>query len=145
MQEQNFKNHTRFVPLYHYVAFALIGILIISSLIRLYKSYVYNFRYLWVPGMFLIISIVLLLLAWYARVFAIKAQDRAIRAEENLRYYAITGNLLDPKLTMSQIVALRFAPNNELLELAHRAVKENLSAKDIKKAIKDWKADHHRA
>src|SRR4051794_40326341 len=98
MQEQNFKNHTRFVPLYHYVTFALILLLMVAAIIRLYKSYLYNFRYLWVPGMFLIVAVILLLLAWYARVFAIKAQDRAIRAEENLRYFAITGNLLDSKL-----------------------------------------------
>lgn len=144
MQEQNFKNHSRLVPLYHYVVYFLVVIIIGASVIRLYKSYVFNFRYVWVPGMFLMIGIVLILLAWFTRSFALKAQDRAIRAEESLRYFAITGNLPDPKLTMRQIIALRFAPNNEFVELAHRAVKENLSAKQIKQAIRDWKGDHHR-
>ena len=145
MQEQNYKNHTRLIPLYHYVTFFLIGVLIVAATMRLYKSYLFNYRYLWVPGMFLIIGVVLLLLAWYTRSFALRAQDRAIRAEESLRYFAITGNLPDPKLTMRQMIALRFAPNNEFVDLAHRAVKENMSAKEIKQAIKDWKADHHRA
>jgi hypothetical protein len=144
MQEQNVKNHTRFVPMFHFVTFSLIALLIGAAVIRLYKSYVFNFRYLWVPGMFLIIGIVLVLLAWYTRAFALKAQDRAIRAEESLRYFAITGNLPDPKITIGQFIALRFAPNNEFVELAHRAVKENMSPKQIKEAIKDWKGDYYR-
>lgn len=144
MQEQNYKNHTRLVPMFHYVAFSLILLLIVAAGIRLYKSYVFNFRYVWVPAMFLIIGFVLLLLAWYARAFALKAQDRAIRAEESLRYFAITGNLPDTKLTIGQVVALRFASNNEFVDLTHRAVKENLSPKQIKEAIKEWKGDYHR-
>jgi hypothetical protein len=146
MQEQNFKNHTRFVPLFHYVTFSMILAIIV---IGIYKFYM-NYKTGWgggliIPGLFIMIGVSLLLVAWFARVFAIKAQDRAIRAEENLRYFAITGKLLDDKLKMAQIVALRFATNNEFVELAHRAVKENMSSKDIKMAIKNWKADHHRA
>ena len=90
------------------------------------------------------LSIATILAALYSRSFALKAQDRAIRAEENLRYFAITGNLLDNKLTIGQIVALRFATNNEFVELAHRAVAENMTPKEIKMAIQNWKADHHR-
>ncbi len=86
-----------------------------------------------------------MMLFFYARQFAIKAQDRAIRAEENLRHFVLTGNLLDPRLTMPQIVALRFAPDLELVGLVNRAVTENLSNDDIKKAIKNWRHDYHRA
>lgn len=96
------------------------------------------------PVLFFLVGITLLLLTWYTRFFALKAQDRAIRSEENLRYFAITGNLLDSKLTMGQIVALRFAPNNEFVDLAHRAVSEDMKPSDIKKAIQNWKADHSR-
>jgi hypothetical protein len=77
------------------------------------------------------------------RSFSLKAQDRAIRAEENLRHFVLTGKLLDKNLTVSQIVALRFAPDEEFIALAERAVKENLNNPDIKKAIKNWKADNH--
>ena len=79
------------------------------------------------------------------RSFALKAQDRAIRAEENLRHFVLTGKVLYKSLTVSQIIALRFAPNEEFVALAERAAKENLSNNDIKKAIINWKADIYRA
>ena len=72
-------------------------------------------------------------------------QDRAIRAEENLRHFAMTGKLLNPELKIGQIVALRFASDEEFVVLAMRALEENLSREDIKKAIKTWRADNHRA
>lgn len=144
MQEQNLKNHIRLVPLYHYVVFALATLIIGGSIIKFYKSYTTGLFGLLTPVMFLLVGLTLLLLAWYARSFALKAQDRAIRAEENLRYFAITGKLLDSKLTMRQIIALRFAPNNEFVDLAHKAVEKNMSASDIKKAIQNWKGDHDR-
>jgi hypothetical protein len=90
-----------------------------------------------------VVDIILLYL--YTRQFPIKAQNRAIRAEENLRHFVLTGKLLDPRLTMSQIVALRFASDLELAELATRAVTENLSNDDIKKAVKSWRTDNDRA
>ena len=65
------------------------------------------------------------LLAWYARIFPLKAQDRAIRAEESLRYYILTGKRLDPRLTMSQIVGLRFASDAEFPDLARKAADES--------------------
>lgn len=144
MQEQNFKNHARFVPMYHYVTFAGITLLLFASLYKLYRNYSMGVGGLMTPALLLLATVLILLVAWYARVFALKAQDRAIRAEENLRYFSITGKLLDNKLTIAQIIALRFAPNNEFVELAHRAVAENLKPSDIKKSIKNWKADHDR-
>jgi hypothetical protein len=78
------------------------------------------------------------------RMYPLKAQDRAIRAEENLRYYVLTGKLLSPKLTPGQIVALRFAPDEEFVKLADRAALENTPPKEIKQAINNWKADHFR-
>ena len=144
MQEQNFKNHARMVPLYHYVTSTLILIAVAGSVIKLCRNYSTGHGGLLIPGLFLLLSVIVLLIAWFARAFALKAQDRAIRAEENLRYFAMTGNLLDSKLTMRQIIALRFAPNNELLDLAHKAITENLSAKEIKQAIQHWKADNDR-
>jgi hypothetical protein len=75
---------------------------------------------------------------------ALKVQDRTIRAEENLRYFALTGKLLDKNLKISQIIALRFAPDHEMIDLVDRAVRENLSNDQIKKGIQKWKPDHHR-
>jgi hypothetical protein len=93
----------------------------------------------------LLISIALIIGFFSARTFALAAQDRAIRAEENLRHFVLTGKLHDSRLRLSQVIALRFAPDEEFVELATRAAKENLSSKQIKEAIKNWKADHHRA
>jgi len=94
--------------------------------------------------MLFLLSLVIVLMAWYLRIFALKAQDRAIRAEENLRHFVLTGKLFPSQLRMGQIIALRFAPDAEFLGLVEKAVKENLSNKDIKLAIQNWKADFDR-
>ena len=82
---------------------------------------------------------------FYSRVFALKAQDRAIRAEENFRHYLLTGNIFDSKITLPQILALRFASDEEFTELTKKAAAENLSSDEIKKLIKNWRADNYRA
>ena len=90
-------------------------------------------------------SLLLILTALYARSFALKAQDRAIIAEEKFRHYVLTGKVLDDKLTPRQIIGLRFASDAEFPGLAEKALSENLSEKEIKKSIKSWKADNYRA
>ncbi len=90
------------------------------------------------------VSIALVLVYIFLRVFALKAQDRAIRAEENLRHFAMTGKLLDPRLTIRQIIGLRFASDEEFLALAKRAADENLSEDAIKRAVKNWRGDYYR-
>ena len=87
---------------------------------------------------------VFIVMMWYTRQFPLRAQDRAIRAEENLRHYVLTGKLLPAELRMGQIIALRFAPDEEFLPLIDRAIKEGLSQKEIKMAIKNWKPDYYR-
>lgn len=145
MEVQNYKNHGRTLPLFHFIMFLLMPAVIIGAFINLYKIYkAGEGEGLYSASLICVLSIVLLLTIFFTRQFALKAQDRAIRAEENIRYFAITGSLLDSRLTLRQIIALRFAPNNELLDLAHRAVEENLKPSEIKKAIKSWKGDYER-
>jgi hypothetical protein len=74
----------------------------------------------------------------------LKAQDRAIRADENLRHFALTGKLLDPRLSVKQVVALRFAPDEEFVALARKAVDQSLAPDAIKRAVKQWRADTYR-
>jgi len=143
MADQNFSNHTRLVPLFHYVAYPAVAFSLVISGYNFYKSISEGSGRTNAAAM-LALTIGVVIIMWYTRSFALRAQDKAIRAEENLRYFAMTGQLLDSKLKMPQIVALRFAPNNELVELAHRAVAENLSSKQIKAAIKNWKEDNNR-
>ena len=93
---------------------------------------------------FLIISLSLMFVFFFARSFALKAQDRAIRAEENFRHFILTGKPLDNRLTIRQIVGLRFAADTEFIELAKSAAEQGTSEEDIKKSIKNWRADNYR-
>ena len=141
MSEQNFKNHARFVPLYHYVA----GILVIA----IFGGSIVNFLHAdahthYSAALLVCIAFVLLILFWYARAFALRAHDKAIRAEENFRYYILTGKPLPKELRMSQIIGLRFASDEEMPALVQRAITEKLSSKQIKQEIKNWRADHNR-
>jgi hypothetical protein len=139
MQEQNFRNHARYVPLFHFVMLGIIVALIILSIINIFHGVNLS------SVMFVLMGLSSLIGFAKIRRFPLAAQDRAIRAEENLRYFSLTGKLFDSRLTLQQIIALRFASDDELVDLTDKAVKENLSNKDIKQAIQKWKADHHRA
>ena len=141
MSEQNFKNHTRLVPLYHGLSFLLILAGLIGSVINLMHSDASSH---YSAALLVAVFIVLTFLFFFARLFALKAQDRAIRAEENFRFYILTGKPLDKQLRMGQIIALRFASDEEMQALAKRAVDEKLSQKEIKMAIKNWRGDYHR-
>ena len=141
MNEQNFKNHGRYIFLWHIVTTLAILFVLVGSIITFIHSDG-NLRHASI--MLIVISLVLAILFWYSRVFALKAQDRAIRAEENFRHFILTGKPLDNRLRMSQIVALRFASDEEFSLLAKKAIDENLSSREIKKSIKNWRPDHNR-
>ena len=141
MQEQNFKNHAILVPGFHYIGMLSILALVGGSINYLCRATPEN-KYL--AALLTLAAFVFVVLWIYVRTFPLKAQDRAIRAEENLRHYVLTGKLFPAELKMSQIIALRFAPDSEYLALLDRAIRENLSNKEIKAAIQNWKADHHR-
>jgi len=143
MQEQNLKNHSQLVPGYHYVLFTMLLVILVLSIVNLVSTISAGTSL--IPAlMFLLSAVCLFLIAFLLRSFALKAQDRAIKAEENLRHFALTGKLLDSSLKVQQIVALRFASDDEFVALAARAAKENLSNKDIKAAIKTWRGDYYR-
>ena len=144
MQEQHYENHRKFVPSFHVVLLIIILYLLVQSTINLIEAYSNN------NGrsqavMFFLIAVAFAISYVKIRTFPLKAQDRAIRAEENLRYFTLTGKLLDKNLTISQIIALRFASDQEMVGLVERAVRERLSSDQIKRAIQNWKPDHHRA
>jgi hypothetical protein len=141
MTPQNYANHRRFVPGYHYITLMGILILLIGSIVNLVKSSHDNF---YSASLLVVSSLLLLFVATYARVFALRAQDRAICAEENFRYFRLTKEVLPKELNTRQIVGLRFASDDEFVALAAKAVKEKMSENDIKKAIKNWKGDYYR-
>jgi len=141
MQEQNFKNHARMVPGFHYIGMLSILALLGGSINYLCRATPDN-KYL--ASLLTLTAFILVVLWIYIRTFPLKAQDRAIRADENLRYYVLTGKLFPAELKIQQIIALRFAPDSEFVALVDRSIKENLSNKDIKSAIQHWKADFYR-
>jgi hypothetical protein len=143
METQNYANHTKLVPMFHQVLLPVILATFIGSLVNLYLSWGDHSR-LYNAALITVLTLAVAILAIFSRTFALKAQDRAIRAEENLRHSAAAGKLLDPRLTVKQIVALRFASDAELAELSRRAADQSLAPDAIKQAIKTWRPDHDR-
>ncbi|MES1260763.1 MAG: DUF6526 family protein [Acidobacteriota bacterium] len=142
-EPQNYAKHAKLVPMYHRVLSAIILLTFIGSLVNLYQSLgdherIYN------ASLITAISVALIFLFVFARVFPLGAQDRVIRAEENMRHYMMTGKPLDPRLTVKQIVGLRFASDGEFVELARKAAEQGMSMNDIKKSVKSWRADNDR-
>ncbi len=143
MEPQNYANHRKFVFMYHVVLFLLIVLTLIGAAVNLYESWGDHQR-LYSASLILVLTAGVLILVFLSRIFALKAQDRAIRAEENLRHFVLTGKLLDSRLGVLQIVALRFASDAEFPPLAREAAEKNLAPNDIKKAIRSWRPDHYR-
>ena len=143
MEAQSYANHRRYVPLFHVVLFPILVLSLIGSLVNLYHS-VGDHQRLYSASLIAVILVSMIMLFFFSRVFALKAQDRAIRAEENLRHFVLTGKLLPGSLTVRQIIGLRFASDEEFAALAERAAKENLTEDEIKKAVRHWRPDHYR-
>lgn len=138
---QTFANHTRVVPAFHYFTVPLSIVILLASIVHA----IWHGEERWLESAILIaLSFVVFMGLLFARTFATTVQDRAIRAEENLRHYVLTGRLPDPRLTMGQIIALRFASDEEYLELCELALKNHLKPKEIKMSIRNWKPDYER-
>jgi hypothetical protein len=145
-EPQNFANHSKFVPGYHFVAFGILAINLLWSLYRLVSG---------LPGvpffdrlLGFAVAVALVLLAWYLRVFPLKAQDRVIRLEETLRLERLLPPDLRPRigdLRTGQLIALRFASDAELPELTRAVLDRGITTpKEIKKMIGSWRGDYLR-
>lgn len=140
---QSYANHARYQPLQHFVWLPLSLLLIISTVVYTVFQFVkhgFSFQLLLLVG----VVILAIIPGMLARIYAITLQDRLIQNEEKFRYFFLTGKGLDHRLTKEQIIALRFASDEELAMLVARTIEENLSPDDIKKNIKTWRVDHHR-
>ena len=143
MAEQSFQSHARWVPTFH---FFVLPVLLINI----------GFQIYWCVKAFSVSGVVSLLLAaalfvglGTARGMVLKVQDRLIRLEERLRFERVLPADLHPRIgefTIDQLVALRFANNTELPELARKVLDENIvDRKAIKQLIKTWRPDFARA
>lgn len=141
-QSQDFKTHRQFVPAFHYFTVPVLLINVGVEAVRFYRNQTsYH-------GWVMLVAFTLLVFAFVARGMAVKAQDRIIRLEERLRLGALLPAEHRDKvndLTPGQLVALRFASDEEVPDLAHRTMTgEFKTQNDIKKAVKNWRADTHR-
>jgi len=138
---QNYKNHAKFIPVFHYIALPLLLINFLAVLFGLAQDI--NFYALNELGL----AVALIVVAVFTRLFALKAQDRVIRLEEQLRIQTLLPDALKAnagRLTMGQIVALRFASDEELAELTQDALDHNTPPNALKQAVKNWRPDYDR-
>jgi len=144
MADQNFKNHTKFVPAFH---FFVLPVLVINLGTQVYWWIKIGFISL--HFFTVLLAVALLLGILYGRIFALSVQDRLIRLEEQLRYERVLPEELRwraDELTVSQFVSLRFASDDELPMLARKVLDEKLTErKVIKQLVKNWKPDNLRA
>jgi hypothetical protein len=149
-EPQNFSNHAKIVPAFHYFLLPVLFINLVGASYWVYAAA----RHAW--GSFplfhailnLLLAIALLILAFLARLFALGVQDRVIRLEERLRYQQLLPEDSKPRInefTTNQLVALRFASDTELPALATKVLAEKVKdRKAIKQMIQNWRADYQR-
>ncbi|WP_395810240.1 DUF6526 family protein [Daejeonella sp.] len=139
---QNYKNHARLVKGYHGILSLLILAGLIGSIFNLCKAW--NNESFYSASLITLLFVCCIMLFWYTRSFPLRAQDRAIRSEENFRHFILTGKPLASELKIGQIIALRFASDEEYQKLVQRAITEKMDSKSIKLAIQNWKPDYYR-
>lgn len=136
---QTYSNHTRWHPPFHFFLAPVMLINLIWAIVLFFRSPG------WTEGWWVVMSLAFVVLASLVRLNPLKAQDRIIRLEEQLRYQQVLPADLArqaPKLTRGQIVALRFASDEELPELIRQVLDGRLTkSSDIKKAIRNWRGD----
>jgi len=139
MAEQSFKNHAH-RPMHTTVLWMMAMIALVLIIEQFRGS---NTR----DWAIVVIVLALFEIGWISRAYTVRLQDRIILLEMKVRAAELLPAGQDAqlaKLTKQQIVALRFASDEELGALLDRAVRENMAPKDIKAAIKTWRPDPYR-
>jgi Family of unknown function (DUF6526) len=144
MAEQNFANHVKWVPAFHFFA---VPALLLNLGNTIYRLIHWGFSFGRLVD--LLTALALVVTIFLARVFALKVQDRVIRLEERLRLERLLPADLQGRIgefTVGQLVGLRFASDAELPELARKVLNEKIAeSKKIKLLVKNWRADYLRA
>ncbi len=142
VMEQNFESHPRMVPLYHYFTFSLVLVLLIWSVVRVVTDFSLD------RAMVVVLIVAVVMAGYWARAFALGVQDRVIRLEERLRMERLLPDDLRARigeLSTADLIALRFAGDDELADLTRRVLaREFAEPKAIKRAVARWRADHQR-
>jgi hypothetical protein len=140
---QNFENHAKTVPAFHFFVLPVLLFNLVWSIVRAVRSFSAA------TVISAVVALALLLLAFFARMFALAVQDRLIRLEMRLRLQQLLPQELRPRIpdfSIDQLVSLRFASDPELPGLARKVLDEKLTErKAIKKLIQNWQGDYLRA
>ncbi|HTV60347.1 MAG TPA: DUF6526 family protein [Verrucomicrobiae bacterium] len=143
MAQQNFQNHSKVVPAFHLFVLPVFAINVIWAAVRAVKHFSRG------EVVALLVAVALFIGAICWRSFALRVQDRVIRLEMRLRLREILPAELRariPEFSVGQLVAMRFASDQELPGLAQKVLEEKLEdRKAIKMLVKDWQADWLRA
>ena len=144
---QNYKNHVRWDPAWHFFLVPMLMLNIVFAAYKLVHDWPLKNNHHFILGWWLILSIVFFMAFMKARMYPLKTQDRIIRLEERLRLAALLSAddlAASQSLTESQLIGLRFASDAELPALVARTLKENLTREQIKQAIVSWRPDNFR-
>ena len=148
MNEQNFSNHAKIVPAFHYFVGPVLIINVVTHCIALFKSFSAPPGFILLSFLAVLSSIAVLMLAFLARLFALGVQDRVIRLEERMRYQRLLPEDLKPRIgefTINQLVSLRFAGDAELPALARKVLDGKMNErKVIKQMVQNWRAEYQR-
>ena len=138
---QNYANHVRFDPLFHFFALPVVGLTVIAAIVHAIQ------RPSWFSIWLIVFSVAVVIVTLRTRLYALRVQDRLIRLEERERLERV---LIDPlrsrvgELSEGQLVALRFCCDPELQALVEQTLGKNLSNAEIKKSVKVWRPDYLR-
>ena len=144
MKTQNYKNHIRYYTPHHFVFYP---VMLVLGLICLYKTFNDTNSAIW-----FMMGCIIFCIAWLSFMlrqhYALGNQNRIVRLEMRFRYYRLTKKNfedIEQQLSLSQLLALRFAADEELIALIDKTIKEKLSADEIKRSVKNWVPDYMRA
>jgi len=140
-EPQSFKNHARFDPPYHFFLTIISLASIIIAIVAVVRHP--NFHSAWM----LVIALASLVLLFRLRTYPLKVQDRVIRLEERLRLQALAPpewHAQIYRLSEDQLIGLRFAGDDEVVEFAKQALEQNLTRKQIKERVRNWRPDNWR-
>ena len=144
MAAQNYDNHSRYYIPHHFFFYGLILLLAGFSVYMGFRVHEHHFLWMGLAALTLLVGWLSFMLRQH---YGKTLQDRLVILELRYRYFTLTGQRLEPleaQLSDGQLFALRFAPDEELVDLVRRAIDEKLSSDAIKRAVKIWNPDYRR-
>ncbi|MCG2793701.1 MAG: DUF6526 family protein [Weeksellaceae bacterium] len=148
MSNQNLKNHRKYYPLHHFIFLPFSLVFLVFCIVKMWKYCKINSDLFWIWTAISVSALLILVLAVMLRQhYALGLQDRIVINEFKFRYYILTGKMLESlpyQFSKSQIFALRFAEDDDLVDLMNKTIENDWPASRIKENIKNWKADDSR-